>query len=392
MTPNATARIPLRAILVEDSEEDALLLIHELEQSGYDVRHVRVQTDADLQSALAAGPWDIVLSDHNMPQFNSTAALARVKERQQDLPFIIVSGSIGEEMAVSAMRGGASDYILKDNLRRLAPAIERELREAVERRARREAQRALLAQEEQMRIAREIQQRLFPSAPPLVAGWEFAGASRPADATGGDYFDYIPMTSNMLALVVGDVSGHGLGPALLMAETRECLRALALTCEDIRRMLDLAGRLLASDFGEDRFMTLFLAQLDLGTGRLRYLSAGHPTAFILDAEGKVRARLGPTGPAMGLLIKAGSPAPVELAFAPGEQLLVLTDGILEAFDPAGEEFGMERVLATVSREAGHSAADLVNGLFAAVADFAGGLPQQDDITAVVARWRKGAGS
>jgi DNA-binding NtrC family response regulator len=189
--PETRPHLPLRLLLVEDSELDAQLVVSELEQGGYEVTFERVESAAGLEAALGRQAWDLVLSDHNMPQFNSTAALGIVRERTPEVPFIIVSGSIGEELAVAAMREGASDYILKDNLRRLVPAIERELREAVDRRERRRAEHALLAQEEQQRIARVIQQRMFPVAAPEVPGWTIAGASLPADATGGDYYDYM---------------------------------------------------------------------------------------------------------------------------------------------------------------------------------------------------------
>jgi len=132
--------IPLRVLLVEDSEDDAELVLLRLEKDGYDVTHERVQTAVDLKAALVGKTWDVVISDHFMPGFISTEALAIVKASGVDLPFIIVSGAIGEDVAVAAMRAGADDFLLKDRLARLAPAIERELRETDERQARKEAE------------------------------------------------------------------------------------------------------------------------------------------------------------------------------------------------------------------------------------------------------------
>ena len=131
---------PLRVLIVEDSEDDALLLIRELRRSGYDPRTLRVQSAADMEAALQQHVWDVVVTDHNMPNFSSEDALHLVKESGPDLPVIIVSGSIGEDIAVAAMKMGAHDYIMKDNLTRLVPAIERELREAELRRAHRLAE------------------------------------------------------------------------------------------------------------------------------------------------------------------------------------------------------------------------------------------------------------
>jgi two-component system, cell cycle sensor histidine kinase and response regulator CckA len=128
------ATVPLRALIIEDSEDDCALLVRTLQQGGYEVAHQRVDSAEALLARLHAGHWDIVLSDHSMPGFSGTAALALVREKGLDIPFVFVSGTIGEEIAVNAMRVGAQDYIMKSNLKRLLPAIERELREAQVRR------------------------------------------------------------------------------------------------------------------------------------------------------------------------------------------------------------------------------------------------------------------
>ncbi len=135
---------PLRVLLVEDSDDDARLLVRQLGSAGYDVTHRRVDTPDAMQEALERNNWDIVISDYSMPQFSGTAALTLLQEYGLDLPFIFVSGTIGEDVAVAAMRAGASDYVLKDKLKRLVPAIERELREAEVRRERRRAQEVVL--------------------------------------------------------------------------------------------------------------------------------------------------------------------------------------------------------------------------------------------------------
>jgi DNA-binding NtrC family response regulator len=120
----------LRALIVEDSEDDCALLVRTLRQGGYDVQHKRIDSAAALRAGLDEENWDIVISDHSMSGFSGTAALAMVREKDSEVPFIFVSGTIGEEIAVNAMKVGAQDYIMKANLARLLPAIERELREA----------------------------------------------------------------------------------------------------------------------------------------------------------------------------------------------------------------------------------------------------------------------
>lgn len=133
----------LRVLLVEDSEDDTALLLHELCKGGYEVTYLRVDNAADLEAALHPQRWDLIITDHNLPGFSSAEALDMVKGRGLGLPVIIVSGSIGEDVAVEAMRRGAHDYIMKDNLARLVPAVARELREAENRRAHRLARETI---------------------------------------------------------------------------------------------------------------------------------------------------------------------------------------------------------------------------------------------------------
>jgi PAS domain S-box-containing protein len=128
---------PLRLLLIEDSADDELLIVRELRRGGYTLDYERVDTAEALRSALDREPWDVVLSDFSMPHFRGTDALRLLRQHDQDTPFIFVSGTIGEDVAVDAMRSGAQDYVIKSNLRRLVPAIERELRDAAMRRMRR---------------------------------------------------------------------------------------------------------------------------------------------------------------------------------------------------------------------------------------------------------------
>jgi PAS domain S-box-containing protein len=144
-------KLPLRVLIVEDSEYDAELLVNELDRSGYHLIVELVDTSATMNAALDKQSWDIIIADYTLPSFNAPAALTLLKEKDLDLPFIIVSGSIGEDIAVRAMKAGAHDYLMKDNLARLVPAVERELREAKERRKRREAEQAVRQNEERFR-------------------------------------------------------------------------------------------------------------------------------------------------------------------------------------------------------------------------------------------------
>ena len=148
---------PLGALIVEDSEDDAILLVRELRRGGYTVASERVDTAAAMRAALCSREWDLVIADYQMPHFSGLAALEMLKDSGLDLPFIIVSGAIGEDLAVEAMRRGAHDYMMKGRLARLVPAVERELREADVRRQRRKAEEAQAQLQEQLHQAQKME-------------------------------------------------------------------------------------------------------------------------------------------------------------------------------------------------------------------------------------------
>ncbi len=148
---------PLHILIVEDSEDDTLLLLRELKRGGYELVSERIETPEAMKDALKKETWDVVVSDYVLPRFSGLEALSILKESGQDLPFIIVSGNIGEDTAVGAMKAGAHDYIIKGNLTRLVPAIERELREADMRREKRQADEELRRSHEE--LERKVEER-----------------------------------------------------------------------------------------------------------------------------------------------------------------------------------------------------------------------------------------
>lgn len=499
--------------MIEDSDFDAELLLALLSRGGYDVTHARVETGTDLRKALESD-WDIVIADYNLPQFDALTALDIVKASGKDIPFVIVSGGIGESTAVAAMKAGAHDYLMKGSLARLVPVVERELREAENRRSKRsteealreselryrllwetatdavllltpeavvefanpavknifgydpqeligksvdvlqpffealdpeinwkrfirlahggsapgtieatgkhkdgqeicveivfsalelsgrrlfvcfirditerkKTERELTANQEQFRVAHEIQQHLFPKAPPDIDSFDIAGASYPADATGGDYFDYLPMLNHCTGIVVGDVTGHGIGPALLMAETRAYLRILARNREDAGEILHRTNLVLAEDVGAERYVTLLLLKLNPTTKTVSYANAGHiPPGYILGKNGETKHILKRTGPPLGLRPDATFSASEEIQLEPGDLMLLLTDGFEEALSPEEEFFGMKRVLDHIKEHQHESAEQIVRTLYHTFRQFTEGAPQLDDLTMVVVK-------
>jgi sigma-B regulation protein RsbU (phosphoserine phosphatase) len=501
-------RPTLRALIVEDSATDAFALITLLRTGGWQVNHRRVASGPDLLAALAAEPWDLILSDHTMPGFSAPEALRLVQQTGIDIPFIIISGGIEEGVAIETMKAGAHDFIMKGALGRLVPAVQRELREAAVRQARRQAEATLRESElryrsvwenstdavllidlggvirfaspavgtvfgwspealagqtldalqpeeiapgtwwrlaratsqgaletagrrrdgsavevdvafnemrmgeelwvvaffrdvterrraeaelqrnrEEFAAAREIQQRLFPRVSPEVPGVELAGVSHPADAAGGDYFDWLPMPDGSLGLVIADVSGHGVGPSLLMAEARAYLRPLARRTTDVAEILTRAQELLADDLGSQRYITLLLVRLDPVKRTLTYASAGHPSGFLLRADGSLKAELKRTGRPLGR--QGGSPyaTGTEIALEAGDTLLLVTDGIDEAMRADGECFGLARATEFLRAHRHLPAGEIVERLCQAARDFTQPEPQADDLTVVVLKAR-----
>jgi sigma-B regulation protein RsbU (phosphoserine phosphatase) len=237
----------------------------------------------------------------------------------------------------------------------------------------------------EMRLARTVQQRLYPTAAPALAGFDLAGAAFPADQTGGDYYDFLPMADGRLGIAVGDVSGHGFGAALLMAETRAYLRSLARGTTCLDEILGALNAFLVEDTEDHRFVTLMLAILDPAERRLVYAGAGHIHGYVLDGSGAPRHVLASTAPPLGLFPDAAFSPSGELDLAAGDLLLLLTDGVTEAQNREGEFFEADRVLRCVAEAHEDDAARIVRRLLTAVAAFAADEPQRDDVTAVVCR-------
>jgi serine phosphatase RsbU (regulator of sigma subunit) len=255
------------------------------------------------------------------------------------------------------------------------------LRRQIEQRI--QTEEALRKREGQMIAAQQLQERLFPKGPPSLAGFDIAGASFPAEFTSADYYDYIPLPEMCYAIVVGDVCGHGLGPALLMASARSILRSIARTTGDVSEILTVANRFLREETQPDHFVTLFLGRLDPHSRRFSYASAGHPTVYILDASGELKARLESTGPPLGIMPNAIFPAGESLTLESGDLAILYTDGVLEAMAPDGTLFGESRVLEVVRGSQSAPASQIISRLHRAVLDFCRQEVLLDDMTAIV---------
>ena len=245
--------------------------------------------------------------------------------------------------------------------------------------------RQIEEQEIEMRLAGAIQRRLFPQNPPHLDGYEIAGVVRPALPTCGDYYDFITTPGGEMVFTAADVCGHGLGPALIMGQTRAGLRYLLRSGLELDQVLFELNRILASDIDETLFVTMSVVRLDPITGTLTWANAGHPTGYVLDASGSVKAELRSTGLPLGMLPDRPYAVDAGTTMEPGDVVLLLTDGLLEAQDATGVEFGMDRVLAVARSHVGLPAREILEQILDAKSCFVGTSPQQDDVTIVVCR-------
>lgn len=393
-------------LLVDDQPNNLLALESILRDLGQHL--VKAGSGPEALRCLLNDDFALILLDVLMPGMDGfeTAALIRQRDRSQRTPIIFLTAVGDSETHIAkGYSVGAVDYLFKpvvpeilrskvstfvelfrktEEAKRQANQLreiehrehQRKLAEATQRW---EAERMRIA----MHVAQEIQERLFPRAPPTCTGFDIEGTSRPAEEISGDYFDYIPIRDGSLGIVIGDVSGHGLGPALLMAATRGYLRALALTYSDVGEILTLANKALAADVADGRFVTLLLARLDPHERRFVYSSAGHQPAYVLDPGGAVKAELDSTDVPLGVMsdgkFSASSPITLEL----GELVVMLTDGIVEASDRAGHPFGVDRMLETVRANRHRPAREIVESLYQEVDRHTQHPSHADDLTAVV---------
>lgn len=237
--------------------------------------------------------------------------------------------------------------------------------------------------EQEFGLARRIQQSLLPEAPPQIPGWDIAGLSRPADATGGDFFDYLDVGENRLTVSVGDVSGHGLGPAILAASAHSYLHALTSTLSDQQEIMLALNRLLIADTPDDQFITMMYVSIDLVANLLHYNGSGHPPLLVFDANGNLKHELASVDPPLGWFddLKFEPIPPIQIES--GDLIVILTDGILEAMDVDHRAFGQDRVVDVVQGSLADSSMSIAGAIYAAAREFSSHASAKDDMTLVV---------
>lgn len=236
-----------------------------------------------------------------------------------------------------------------------------------------------------LELAREVQQGLLPKSAPSLNGFDMAGASVTADETGGDYFDYLPMPDGALGLAVADASGHGIAAAMLITVVSSYLRAFSSLSCDPGEVLRLVAQTLAPQIAEGNFVTAVLACVDPVRHTVTYASAGHPSALLIDATGKVRLDLTSLDLPIGLDPDCKFQSGVESSLQPGDTFVLMSDGILEAMPPDGTLFGKDRVIELIHKHREESSQKIVKRLLSAVQDHCSPGAPADDLTVLIAK-------
>jgi serine phosphatase RsbU (regulator of sigma subunit) len=267
----------------------------------------------------------------------------------------------------------------------VAGAVASEIRKHVDAALREaELKRQVERLEHELGVARSIQQSLLPTTEPRIDGFEIAGWNQPADQTGGDYYDWYPLADGKVLVALADVTGHGIGSALLAADCRAYARAnFARGGDGLLSAMDRINSLLSSDLQEGRFVTFVTVVCSPGDSRVELLSAGHgPLLLYFRKEDRFDEKDAQALP-LGISPSLVSEPPLTVELNSGDMLILATDGFFEWANAQGDQFEVKRLEETIRRSREKPAGEIISTLYRAVVEFSKGTKQQDDLTAVV---------
>jgi sigma-B regulation protein RsbU (phosphoserine phosphatase) len=383
-------------ILIADDQPDVLEALRLL-LKGHGYTTEAVTSPAGLLEAMTRREFDLILMDLNYARDTTSGRegldlLAHLTGIEAAPPIVVMTGWASVGLAVEAMQHGVGDFVEKPwanarLLEILKKQIElgRERREARQRaiqliQAQKKIASQLQHQEQEIEEARAIQQGFLPKDIPQIPGFEIAGAWQPAHLVGGDYFDVLAFPDETLGICIADVAGKGLPAALLMSNLQAAVRGLASPILSPSGLCERLNSLVLRNIASDRFITFFYAQLDGPTRRLRYANAGHNPPIVLHRDG-THDRLREGGGVLGIFpVQTFTLGIIDLA--PGDRLILFTDGVTEACSADNEEFGEARLLQLLEENRAAPAGDLQKMILAAAGEFSHG-DWRDDATVIV---------
>ena len=333
---------------------------------------------------------DIILCDINMPEMDGLTMLAKVNEMQNPAQRVIMVSAYGDmENIRQAMNDGAFDFATKPiDMDDLSRTIEKAISQIDFVRKSQKEHKKLAGLEKELITAKEIQQFIlpqeFPPFPEISDKLDIYASMEAAKDIGGDFYDFFRIDDDRIALVIADVCGKGIPAALFMAVSRTMIRSLGLQNESAGECLTKANRLLASSSVEYMFVTMFYAIYNIKTGLVTYCNGGHNPPFLLRADGTAEelpmSENVIVGALKGIVFKENT-----LQLEHGDTLVMYTDGVTEALNPAKKEFGTMRLDHILRGMAGKSCQQIVESVRAGITDFVGEAEQSDDITMLVVK-------
>ena len=369
-------------LIVDDTPANLRVLAQMLSDRNYRVRAVTSGLRA-LEAAQAASP-DLILLDVKMPEMDGYEVCRRLKadQRTRETPIIFISALDDVQDKVKAFTAGGVDYVTKPfHWEEVLARIETHL---ALRSLQRQLQDANGRFERELALAGATQASFLPKQLPDVSGWQLAVTLIPARQTSGDFYDIALLPNGRLGILVADVADKGAGAALYMALSWTLIRTYTSEYPtQPERVLSAANHRILTDTDANQFVTTFYGILDPTTGELAYCNAGHNPPYLVSGQkGKEARKLTRTGIPLGIFgDQEWGQAVVQLA--PGDTLVLYTDGVTDAENGQGAFFGEDRLLDSIRANVGGAADEVRNGIIADVHQFVGSAPQFDDIALVV---------
>jgi phosphoserine phosphatase RsbU/P len=378
---SATEIVPPTTLIADDQPDvlEALRLL--LKSAG--IQTEAVTSPAAALAALERRRFDLLLMDLNYARDTTSGRegldlLARVKAIDSSLPVVVMTAWGSIEVAIEAMHRGVQEFVLKPwENNRLVATVRTQIENG---RNARGLLRLAAEREQELEDAREIQKRLLPRDLPSFPGYEISSAWQPARTVGGDYYDIFKLSERRLAVCIADVSGKGMPAALLMSNVQAAVRAFASDETPPARLCERLNRMVSANTERDRFITFFYGVVDVETGRFAYSNAGHNPPMLLRSDGKLE-RLDCGGPVLGPLSNHRYEQ-AEISFGGRDRMVLFTDGITEARNPEGDEFGEAQLIDLVVGNRPLDSAALKELMIETVGRFGGGS-LDDDATLIV---------
>jgi sigma-B regulation protein RsbU (phosphoserine phosphatase) len=383
--------MPIKILSVDDENDLELLLTQyfrrKIRKGEYEFHFAHNGIEA-LTMMLQHKDFDIILSDINMPEMDGLTLLTKINEMQNPAMKCIMVSAYGDMGNIrQAMNNGAFDFATKPiDLDDLSVTIEKAIEQIDYIKKTQREHTQLESLKTDLAVAGEIQQailpRVFPPFPEFEKVIDLAASMTPAKDVGGDFYDFFRIDNERIGLVMADVSGKGIPAAIFMAVSRTLLRATALRGESPAACITYTNKLLEKESVSSMFVTIFYGIFDINTGELTYCNAGHNPPYIIRNNGKIEVFPVPDNPIAGFFDELEFTED-KIRIEKNETLVLFTDGVNEAMSTSFEEFGDERLVATLEKSGSDNCQQIIDNIHSSLAEFVGEAEQSDDITLLV---------